>query len=60
MLKTKVILKSGIFDHLGNQNTYSINNENIPIETDFHWELTKEGRVTQSLRDEWEHMFKEI
>ena len=60
MLKTKVILKSGIFDHLGNQNTYSINNENIPIETDFHWELTEEGRVTQSLRDEWEHMFKEI
>lgn len=49
-----------MFDHLGNQNTYSINNENIPIETDFHWELTEESRVTQSLRDEWEHMFKEI
>jgi len=60
MLNTKAILKSGIFDHLGNQNTYSINNENIPIETDFHWELTEESRVTQSLRDEWEHMFKEI
>ena len=60
MINTKAILKSGMFDHLGNQNTYSINNENIPIETDFHWELTEESRVTQSLRDEWEHMFKEI
>jgi len=60
MLNTKAILKSGIFDHLGNQNTYSVNNENIPIETDFHWELTEDSRVTQSLRDEWEHMFKEI